>query len=256
MRSHRRALGALGCTLLLVACDGGTTAPPDLTEASTTPTVPPTAAPSTTVAATTTEEPSTTASPTTAPGTVGLSPDGPWTLVDSAPGVEGVGLTYELMPKLWVFLPTEPDPEHGVIWTFAEEDREIIEAYLLAMLTTYKSISSVPIDLDTSGWTEHFTADLADSVLPEYQSWVNADVHVDLDLGVVLRPIVLEDDRTESYAVLLDCVLDGAVLRNADGSLAAGATPGVAENGYAYALVLEDGRWKAANSNSEASACA
>ena len=256
MRSHRRALGALGCTLLLVACDGGTTAPPDLTEVSTTPTVAPTAAPSTTVAATTTEEPSTTASPTTAPGTVGLSPDGPWTLVDSAPGVEGVGLTYELMPKLWVFLPTEVDLERGYLWTFNEEDREVIEAYLMAKLTRYRSTDSVPATLDDTGWDLYYTDALAADILPLYQEFSDQGVYVDLDLGVVLRPAVIEDQRTNTYVIILDCVLDGAVARSADGELAPGATPGVAENGYAFALINEDGTWKVDNYSDEVSACA
>ena len=42
----------------------------------------------------------------------------------------------------------------------------------------------------------------------------------------MLRPTVGGDGRTEVDAIVLDCVLDGAVRRNADGSIARGQYAG------------------------------
>ena len=72
---------------------------------------------------------------------IGLSADGPWTLVDSAPGVTTPGLVYELMPGLWVYLPVVEDIPNGITWTLNEEDRPIIEAYLQARLVYYLAVT-------------------------------------------------------------------------------------------------------------------
>lgn len=257
-----RARVVVTCALVVLAgCGGGSgsSSPTDVADSTSLPT---TTAPSTTTtsppaiteAVVTTEGVDTVAS--TEPGALGLSPDGPWRLVDSAPGVEGVGLVYELMPKLWVFLPTEVDLERGYLWTFNEQDRPIIEAYLLANLTLYRSIGSIPAQLDDPDFSKYYTQDLLDRILPDYQSRSDQGTYTDLDLGVVLQPRVIEDDRTETYAIILDCSLDGAVRRNADGSYAAGATPGVIVTGYANAMVLQDGSWKIQGYNEDVGACA
>ena len=43
---------------------------------------------------------------------------------------------------------------------------------------------------------------------------------------------------------VLDCNLDGAVIRNADGSLAAGSTPGIVVSGTAATMTLVGGEWR------------
>ena len=245
--------------VVLAGCGGGSGSAPAtdvaVADAITTVAASSTTGVSTTIEVTTTG-PTTTIVATTVPGQLGLSPDGPWHLVDSAPGVEGVGLVYELMPKLWVFLPTEVDLERGYLWTFNEEDRPIIEAYLMAVLTRYRSTDSVPATLDDPGWDLYYTPELKAQILPQYQERSEAGTYTDLDLGVVLRPRVIEDGRTASYAVVLDCRLDGAVLRNTDGTYAEGALPGVSASGFANALQLEVPSWRLMGFNKEASACA
>ena len=241
----------IAVTAALAACDNGSAEPvppSDLSTPVATVTQPPsTSSPSTTVADTTTSGATTTVAtvkPTVPAGAPMLSPDGPWTLVDSAPGINSVGLVYELMPKLWVFLPTQEDRPNGYFWTFNELDRPAIEGYIKAMLTRYRSTDSVPATLDDEGWTLYFTPENAAIIKPKYQAKSDAGEYTDLDLGVVLRPRVIEDERTESYTIVLDCQIDGAVRRNADGSLAAGATPGIGQLGYAAGMLLADGAWK------------
>ena len=248
----------------LAACSSGSAepvTPSDLsTPIATVTLAPPASSPSTTVADTSMSGATTTVAtvpPTvTAPaGAPMLSPDGPWTLVDSAPGINSVGLIYELMPKLWVFLPTQEDRPNGYFWTFNELDRPAIEGYIKAMLTRYRSTDSVPATLDDEGWDLYFTPENAAIIKPKYQAKSDAGEYTDLDLGVVLRPRVIEDERTESYTIVLDCQIDGAVRRNADGSLAAGATPGIGQLGYAAGMVLVDGAWKLDQFSDSAAGC-
>lgn len=248
----RSAVAFVAAALSLVACGGGNAAPVAPSELST-----PvgTAAPLTVAAATTAApESTTTAAPTTVEtvsppvtvleGSPMLSPDGPWTLVASAPGINSVGLIYELMPKLWVFLPTQEDRPNGYYWTFNEMDRPAIEGYIKALLTRYRSTDSVPATLDDEGWTLYFTPENAAIMMPPYEVKSERGEYTDLDLGVILRPTVIEDNRTEDYTIVVDCVIDGAVLRNADGSYAASATPGIMRTGYAAGMLRVDGAWK------------
>ena len=193
-------------------------------------------------------EPSTTAPgslvPTTVPGggAVALSEGGPWTRVDSAPGVTTPGLVYELMPKLWVFLPTEEDPDDGSLFVPSPDDIPIIEAYLRAMLVYYRSIVQNPIDLDHPGWVEEFGDDGARYFQVLEQRQQEGQV-ADLDAGVVMRPYVVGDGPEEGTAIVFDCTLDGGVFRLPDGSLAPGSTPGVVRYGSSALMTYGEGRW-------------
>ena len=253
MKLRSTLAAAIAVTAALAACDSGSAEPvppSDLSTPVATVTLVPTPSSSpTTVAESTTSAATTTiaTAPPTATVPVGspvLSPDGPWTLVDSAPGITSVGLVYELMPKLWVFLPTQEDRPNGYFWTFNELDRPAIEGYIKALLTRYRSTDSVPATLDDEGWDLYYTPENAAIVMPPYQAQSDRGEYTDLDLGVVLRPSVIEDNRTETYTIVTDCELDGAVLRNADGSYADGATPGIMITGYAAGMRLLDGSWK------------
>ena len=240
------AVALLGCTN-----DGTTqeatlpTPPATVTVASTTPAVteaPATSAAPTSVVATTTSS-TTTVAATVAPGVVGLSPDGPWHLVDSAPGITTPGLVYELMPKLWAFIQVEETDASTYSWTLNEADRPIIEAYLQAQLTYGQAATSDPPDLDQPGWERFF----ADGMTPRREALRQRRLDgqvADLDLGVVYQPQVLSDERTATTAVVADCVLDGGVFRMPDGSLAPGSTSGVTKSGKATRLELLDGQWK------------
>ncbi len=190
----------------------------------------------TTVVSTTTEVPTTTVEATTTTavpdGFVGLSADGPWKLVDSAPGVDTPGLVYELMPKLWAFLPTEQVPDNGNLFVPQPQDIPIIEAYLRAKLVYFRAINQTPIDLDDPGWTEFF-GDAGAGYREVLAPRKAAGEHADMDIGVVLRPHVVGEQRSDSFGIVFDCALDGGVFLMPDGTLAPGSTRGVELSGTA-----------------------
>ena len=249
-------------SLALVACDSGGSASP-ATLATTSSAAPITSAPSssvsTTAASTTTSTGVTTTvgssvPATTAPGAIGLSAGGPWTLVDSAPGITTPGLVYELMPKLWVYLPVTEDLSQGITWTFNEDDRPIIEAYLQARLVYFKAITSNPIDLSSPDWAKWY-AD-GGGVLIDQLAGRRADGQVaDLDIGVVLRPQVTGDERSDTSGIVFDCVLDGGFFKNLDGSLAPGSTRGVVEDGIGMRLALGLNGWQVTQVGQQPDAC-
>lgn len=198
-----------------------------------------------------------TAAPTTVlpDGVVGLSADGPWRLVDSAPGVDTPGLVYELMPKLWAFLPTEPSADDGSLFVPQPQDIPIIEAYLQARLVFYEATIQSPMDFANPGWVDWYVdggETYRDALTPRN----DAGQYVDLDVGVVHRPYVLGERRTESASIIFDCELDGGVWRMPDGTLGPGSTPGVVRDGVEATIVRVDGRWMVAHVAEQSLACA
>ncbi len=61
-----------------------------------------------------------------------LTPGGPWTRVDGAPGIATAGLFYEMSSRVWVYLPVAEDIPNGILWTLRDDTLPIIEAYLRA----------------------------------------------------------------------------------------------------------------------------
>jgi hypothetical protein len=250
--------GALG---LLAACSGGGSAtPPTLPPSSAAPSSAPTSssATTTTVAASTTTA-AVSAAETTLPSTlpsggVQLTPGGPWRLVDSAPGITTPGLVYELMPKLWVYLPTKEDIAHGITWTFTEADRPVIEAYLQARLVYFNAVTSRPIDMSLDGWRTLYS-DRGAAYASALKTRIAAGEYVDLDQGVVLRPQVIGDGRSDIDAVIFDCVLDGGVFRRRDGSLAPGSSVGVAPHGIGFRMSDASGKWIVSQIGDQPDAC-
>lgn len=251
-----RTSALMVAALAIAACDSGGTATPATLP--TTSAAPGTSTPATTVTtdATTTSVVAeiTTVPATTVPGTIGLSEGGPWTLVDSAPGITTPGLVYELMPKLWVYLPIQEDIANGITWTFNEEDRPIIEAYLQARLVFFKSASTDPISVDDPLWSAFYTDGGAsyERVFAERRSTHQV---LDLDAGVVLRPVVIGDERTESRGVVFDCMLDGSTWRLPDGSIGPGSVLGVTSNGVSAVADLVSNHWKLEGLATQPEAC-
>jgi len=264
MTRHRTTLMLLAGTWVLVACahSGGATAalPPASPSTSSvviTTTVATTVVittPITTAITTAITAPITTAAPsTTVAPRLQLSADGPWRRVDSAPGITTPGLFYELMPKLWAYLPLEMDLEHGIAWTLHNpDDIPVIEGYLRAQMTFVSATTQRPMDLRASTWSATFDD-------PATIAWLEAAqrdaANLDLDLGVVLRPEVIGDERTESTAFIYDCTLDGSVFRNADGSVAPGSHHRIALSGTGFRLRVADGRWKVVQMGDQPEAC-
>jgi hypothetical protein len=252
MLRHRNLIALATASGLLAACSSSgtvlTTVPPTSSSSSSSSTV---VVPSSTEAGTTVAVSST--STTVAPG-IELSADGPWKRVDGAPGITTPGLFYELMPKLWVYLPTQEDIAHRILWTFREQDRPIIEAYLQARLVYFKAVTQRPMDLAAPGWTKWYSdggASFLTPLAPRQQVGQIAD----LDAGVVLRPEVIGDERTDTTAIVFDCMLDGGVFRMPDGSLATGSSNGVAPLGLGFRMSVVSGAWKMGTFGSQPEAC-
>lgn len=233
---HNLARAMLLVACGVTACDSGGNAAPD-----TLGTTPPTATRS--PATTTTVMASTTTSTTLAPGAIELSPDGPWRRVDSAPGVTRPGLVYELMDGLWVWLPVVEDVPNGITWVLNKDDLPVIEAYLQARLVFYSAIASDPMDFSDARWEAHYVDGgqrLKNIFEPEGQQGYVAD----MSGGVVLRPTVAGEERDSSNAIVLDCTLDGAVLRDPSGAVGPGSREGIYARELAVAMKFEGAGWK------------
>lgn len=246
-----RPLAAATLALALVACsDSGstldtvaptTTGVADTTTTATTApaTVPDTAAPSTAADTTAATEPVTAT-------TLALT-DGPWTVVTSIPEVTEPGLYYELsLPGLYAYFPTKVADDDQVFWTMNDADRPVIEAYLHAQLTINESMLTRPMDFNLAGWDQYF-ADGGASLIEIMQPRSDDGLALDTDLGIVMRPWVIDDGRTGTTATVIDCVRNGSVLQRADGSLGPNSTPGWGTNAYAAEMVLVDGNWQVKN---------
>lgn len=190
-----------------------------------------------------------------ADGVTRLSPDGPWRLVDSAPGIESPGSVYELMPGLWVFLPSERDLDHGVVWTFHERDRELIEDWLRAMVVYHRGVTADPMRFEGDEWDTWFPSrDMP--ILSLLEQRRASGQHLDLDLGLVLRPVVLGEQRTDTTAIVFDCELDGSVIVDRNGAVVPPSYRGVADDGRGYRMARVDGSWRVVEIGSQPTACA
>ena len=173
---------------------------------------------------------------------VTLSPDGPWRRVSGAPGIDTPGLFYELMPKLYVYLPTVEDIDRGITWTLGIDDVPIIEAYIQALLVYYRAITVNPMELDSPEWSRWYT-DGGAAILVGLTKRRDRGEYADLADGVVLRPLVAGDERSATTALVMDCTLDGSVYFNPDGSLAEGSRWGVGTYGLGMRMEVVDGEW-------------
>ena len=181
---------------------------------------------------------STTPSTTGAPLVIG------GTVVDSAPGVNSPGEIRELMPKMWVFIPSAPDPADIHVQPPLPEDIEIIAAYIEERTALGELITQNPNPAEASPRLIASRLDgaksVTDSILkPDAQ----AGIYYDLAEGVVFRPIVIADPRSETEAFIFDCQLDASVRRHADGSLVDGEVPGVRRFPQIARMVKAGGRW-------------
>ena len=248
MRLSRPALVA--ACLVLAACDS--TNSPRITAP--VPTSPASVA-ATATAVTTSSAPNTSSTPiatstvatvvdSTATSTTGAPLVIGGTVVDSAPGVNSPGEIRELMPKMWVFIPSAPDPADIHVQPPLPEDIEIIAAYVeertaLAELITQNPVPAEPTPRLVAALRDGAVAETAGILKPAASS----GFYYDLAEGVVFRPIVISDPRSDTEAFIFDCQLDASVRRNTDGSLVDGEVPGVKRFPQIARMVKVDGRW-------------
>lgn len=187
------------------------------------------------------------------PGIAMLSLDGPWRRVPSAPGVDRPGLYYELLPKVWAYLPVVENVARRVTVTLQPVDVPVIEGYLQAMRVFFLAMAGA-VDGDDPAWDEWFTRD--DNFLRTLvRDRLGAGGRGDLDLGIVLQPIVIDDERTDATAIVVDCLLDGSVWLDADGALAEGSRRGWGRLDRAARMVRVGDRWKVEAWGATVAAC-
>jgi hypothetical protein len=177
--------------------------------------------------------------------------------VDSVPGVDSPGEIIELLDGVWVFIPSETDPDDPNVVPPLPEDAEILAAYAEAQAAYHEQASREPLDPEPSARLEAAILDggqlLAENILRPQSE---AGRHLDLSDGIVLRPVVIADPRSDTEAFIFDCQFDGTVFVDADGGLADGQAPGVKEFPQIASLVRVDGRWIVDRLTRDERACA
>ena len=216
----------------------------------------------TTVVAPSTAPPSS-SSPSSAGSVASVAPSGFGVLqpeigtkVDAAPGVTTPGDIRELSPNTWIFIPSEPDPNDARIQPPLPEDIEIITAYIEERDALTELITQRPMAAQVS---ERYAAATIDGGAAALESLLRpgaaAGQYFDVSAGVVFRPVVIADPRSDNEAFVFDCQLDGSVLRNADGSLVDGQVEGVKEYPQVARIERVDGRWLVAAVSSDDRVC-
>ncbi len=195
---QRTIAGLAVCGGLLAACATGPGRGTETTAAVTTPPAPTTSSPTV---------PTTTSAPTTTlPVTTGIMlPPDLGRLVPSAPGVSTPGDIWQLAPKLWLFLPSEPagDPN---LTPPKPEDAEILIAYARKQKALNLAASSYPMTLGSADVRATYTEQGAEGRIAALEPW--ADAYLEFDQGVVFRPRVLSEPRSSTAAVVFDCYFD------------------------------------------------
>ena len=171
-------------------------------------------------------------------------PEGIGTKVDSAPGVSTPGDIRLLLPKVWAFVPSIPDPNDNHVQPPSPEDLPIIAAYLEEEaagneLAVQRPLPTVPSPRLVAAQTPEALA----NVIAYYKQLAAAGSYFDLGEGIVLRPVVIASPRSDTEAFIFDCVLDGGVLRTADGSPAQGEVAGVKRSPQIARMVRVADRW-------------
>jgi hypothetical protein len=182
--------------------------------------------------------------------------DGPWTVIGSIPEVTEPGLYYELsLPGLYAYFPTKISADDQVFWTMNDTDRPVIEAYLNAQLTINQAMLTRPMDFTLPGWQQYFADAGASYQANVLKPLSDAGQAVDMALGYVLRPWVIDDGRTATTAQVVDCIHDGSLLRFSDGSLGSDSVEGWVEWGVVTSMTLTDAGWQVTAISSWEDAC-
>ncbi|MGK2886394.1 MAG: hypothetical protein ACSLE8_16745 [Rhodococcus sp. (in: high G+C Gram-positive bacteria)] len=194
---------------------------------------------------------------TTTLGSINFLPADLGTPVDGAPGVDTPGEVVELIDMVWLFVPSESDPDDASVVVPLPEDADIIAAYGRAMIALYGQVTQNPIPVEPS---EAMRATFVDggakysenvfavrSAAGEYLGFPGD--------GDVLRPVVIADPRSETEAFIFDCAISGSHYLKADGTLAAGEVGGTTRAPLIVRLVNQDGVWLVDDIQDDERAC-
>ncbi len=153
-RTREVALSLAAASIVVVGCSGSTetaeTAPTpgtDVVESTATGSLPESTDATAVTTSVETDPPTTPATETTETDTTAAAEepflsDVPGRLVDTAPNVNSAGEIYELMPKLWLFIPSEPDPNDPNVIVPSPEDAEILAAYARYTAAAYARVDA------------------------------------------------------------------------------------------------------------------
>lgn len=256
-----RTTTAITAVLMLVACSNGSNqvAPVSFDSVVAVDSTTTTSPASTTAVATTNAQ--TTVAPTLDPTTTVMSPteglSGPMfsdalgIKVATAPGVHTAGDTRQLLPEgLFVHIAWESDPNDLSVFSPIPEDIPILEAYTNASLAYYRAfLTTVDISAPEFG---RFFLDSGRKYEANFDQARRDGFTGSLGNGVILRPYVLGDQRSDTTAVVLDCSLEN------ESYVFAGEQPELGEletSGGIATMVLTDGQWKVDKITTETAAC-
>ena len=126
--------------------------------------------------------------------------------VDTAPGVHSRGDTRKLLDQgLWVHIAWEADPQDFSVYTAYPDDIEILEAYTRATLAYYRGALGLTPTTDPD--FDLYMINGSTRFNEAFEERSAAGTILSLGSGVLLRPYVLGDQRSETTAVVFDCVL-------------------------------------------------
>ena len=137
------------------------------------------------------------------PGTVGTQ------LPPAGVDIDVAGEVYELIPKLYLFIPTQDSTTDANIEPPRPEDQAIIEAYARASAADYALITQNPVPGVTPDvpWNLSRSVKWQDEYAPIVQAAIDEGRHLDLSDGDLLRPFVIPELSDDKVAYIADCSL-------------------------------------------------
>jgi hypothetical protein len=160
-------------------------------------------------------------------------------------GIDTPGEIVELADMVFLFVPSEADPEDSNVVVPTPEDAEIITAYARAMSALYGQVTQNPVPVEPSAAMQATFLDGGAKYSTNVFATRNAaDQHLGfMGENDILRPVVLADPRSDTEAFIFDCAISGSHYVNADGTLADNEVPGTVLAPMIVRLVNEGGVW-------------
>jgi hypothetical protein len=160
--------------------------------------------------------------------------------VDTAPGVNTRGDTRRLLDEgVFVHIAWEPDPTDASVFTVQPDDIPILEAYAMAQATYYRAALGLTTTDDPA--FARYIVGGGEGFARAFQRRASNGVILSVGSGVLLRPYVLGDQRTDESAVVLDCFLED------EQEIPIGGSPTLGEmkpHNLVVTMTKVDGLWK------------
>ncbi len=172
--------------------------------------------------------------------------------VASAPGVNTPGDTRLLLPEgLYVHIAWQPDPNDSSIFNPTPEDIEILEAYANAMATFYRAFLTT-VTTESPDFATYFV-DAGAGYEANFAEARDGGYVGSLGNGVVLRPYVLGDQRSDTTAVILDCYLQDEEYILRDGGVP--TLGALTKKSTLATMTKQNGHWQVEEIGSVVGAC-